>query len=82
MAVGLTLLLGCWGQGARAHPDHATADAEALEAAFFHQSGTFFENRSLGAQADTLLGLQGYPKRAIASDAERADRVYRQLLER
>ncbi|HEY9634486.1 MAG TPA: hypothetical protein V6D14_13820 [Coleofasciculaceae cyanobacterium] len=59
---------------------------EAFERAFFSESGTFYQNRTLPRQAAYIIGpgLPGraaFPELELERDAERVDSLYRELID-
>jgi hypothetical protein len=59
---------------------------EAFERAFFEESGTFYHNRTIPRQISYIIGPglpwgAGFPDLELERDAQRINRLYRELLE-
>ncbi len=54
--------------------------AQAFNRAMFENSGTYFENRSLRRQANSILGIGGFPENRLTRDAKLVNLVYRDVL--
>lgn len=53
---------------------------EAFNRAFFHRSGDFFHNDTIGSQFTFVFGLDGYSDRQIAKDANTIESLYRDFM--
>ncbi|MBC6475147.1 MAG: hypothetical protein GDA48_21990 [Hormoscilla sp. GM102CHS1] len=54
--------------------------AQAFNRAMFSNSGTYFKNRSLWRQANSILGIGGFPENRLTRDAKLVNLVYRDVL--
>ena len=54
--------------------------AQAFNRAMFENSGTYIENRSIGRQAQAILGIGGFPEQDLVRDANLVNLVYRDVL--